>query len=164
MIKYQMYWALLLLFGSCTDRSSESFFQHQNSSAMQKQEIKKIEAVLEQYQRALNSSDAVLAQSLYTEAGIFMPTEAPSAVGSENILQSYQYIFSQIQLNIEFFIEEVKVENKLAFATTSSKGTTLIHASGATIPEANRELFVFEKMEEEWKIARYMFNKTSTQK
>jgi hypothetical protein len=48
----------------------------------------------------------------------------------------------------------------MAFAVTSSKGTTLIHATGATVPEENRELFVFEKDNGAWRIARYMFNKT----
>jgi ketosteroid isomerase-like protein len=63
-------------------------------------------------------------------------------------------------LNIKFFIEEIQVEGNMAFAVTSSKGTTLIKATGDTIPEANRELFVFDKVNGEWKIARYMFNKT----
>lgn len=89
-----------------------------------------------------------------------MPTEAPSAIGQENILKSYEFIFTQIQLNIEFYIDEIAVEGDFAFAVTSSKGTTLIHATGDTIPEANRELFVFEKVNGDWKIARYMFNKT----
>ena len=89
-----------------------------------------------------------------------MPTEAPSGIGSEGILKSYEYVFSQIQLNIEFFIEEIQVEGNMAFAVTSSKGTTLIYATNETVPEENRELFVFEKADGEWKIARYMFNKT----
>ena len=89
-----------------------------------------------------------------------MPTEAPSGIGSEGILQSYRFVFSRIQLNIEFFTEEIQVEGNMAYAVTSSKGTTLIRASGDTIPEANRELFVFEKVDGVWKIARYMFNKT----
>ena len=127
---------------------------------MQKQEKAAIEALLQTYKKSLNTSDADLAASLYTKDGIFMPTEAPSAVGTANILKSYEFIFTQIQLNIEFFIEEIVVENDLAYAVTSSKGTTLIHANGATVREANRELFVFEKVEGEWKIARYMFNKT----
>ena len=92
-----------------------------------------------------------------------MPTEAPSGVGSEGLLKSYEFVFSQIQLTIEFFIEEIVVEGNMAFAVTSSKGTTLIRANGQTIPEANRELFVFEKVSDEWKIARYMFNKTEPQ-
>ena len=127
---------------------------------MQKEEKQKIEALLSEYKKALNTSDAKLAQSLYTKDGVFMPTEAPSGIGSENILNSYEYVFSQIQLNIEFFIEEIEVEGNMAFAVTSSLGTTLIHATGDTIPEANRELFVFEKVNGDWKIARYMFNKT----
>ena len=130
------------------------------SETMQKEEKQNIEALLGEYQRALNTSDAKLAQSLYTRDGIFMPTEAPSGIGPEGILKSYEYIFSQIQLNIEFIIEEVQVDESMAFAVTNSEGTTLIHATGDTIPEANRELFVFEKVDNQWKIARYMFNKT----
>lgn len=133
----------------------------QNEMTMENQEKQAIEQLLNQYQQSLNTSDAKLAQSLYTRDGIFMPTEAPSGIGSEQILQSYEFVFSQIQLNIEFFIEEIQIEGDMAFAVTSSKGTTLIHATGDTIPEANRELFVFEKVNGDWKIARYMFNKTA---
>ncbi|MBK7337464.1 MAG: DUF4440 domain-containing protein [Saprospirales bacterium] len=110
----------------------------ENPEIMEKQEKQKIEALLSEYQKSLNTSDATLAQSLYTKDGIFMPTEAPSGIGAEGILKSYEYVFSQIQLSIEFFIEEIQVEGNMAFAVTSSKGTTLIHATGDTIPEANR--------------------------
>jgi len=147
---------------SCTqqEKSDSNTNTTENREIMEKQEKQKIESLLSEYQKSLNTSDAKLAQSLYTKDGIFMPTEAPSGIGSEGILKSYEYVFSQIQLNIEFFIEEIQVEGNMAFAVTSSKGTTLIHATGDAIPEANRELFVFEKVGGEWKIARYMFNKT----
>lgn len=127
---------------------------------MEKQEKQKIETLLSVYEKSLNTSDAKLAQSLYTKDGIFMPTEAPSGIGSEGILKAYEFVFSQIQLNIKFFIEEIQIEGNMAFAITSSKGTVKIHANGVEVPEANRELFVFEKADGEWKIARYMFNKT----
>ncbi|MCB0284674.1 MAG: nuclear transport factor 2 family protein [Calditrichaeota bacterium] len=131
---------------------------------MQKEEKQKIENLLNEYQKSLNTSDAKLVQSLYTKDGIFMPTEAPSGIGSEGILKSYEYVFSQIKLNIEFFIEEIEVEQNMAYAVTNSRGTVKIHANGIEVPEANRELFVFEKVDGEWKIARYMFNKTETKK
>lgn len=134
-----------------------------NSEIMDKQDKQDIEILLNQYKKSLNTSDATLATSLYTKDGIFMPTEAPSAVGREQIKASYEFVFSQIQLTIEFFIEEILIEGDMAFATTSSKGTTLIHANGQTVPEENRELFVFEKIDGNWKIARYMFNKTKPQ-
>ena len=151
----------ILLMASCTGQNqSESINQSQKSEVMEKVTKENIEKLLVTYKTSLNTSDAALAQSLYTNDGIFMPSGAPSAIGSDNILKSYEYIFSQIQLTIEFYIEEIVVEGDLAFATTSSKGTTLINATGDTVPEANRELFVLEKVDEEWKIARYMFNKT----
>lgn len=150
------------LFTACQESGTNEPNQSEvpNQETMQKEDKQKIESLLGEYQKALNTSDAKLAQSLYTTDGIFMPTEAPSGIGTEGILKSYEYVFSQIQLNIEFFIEEIEVEGNMAFAVTSSKGTTLIRATGDTVPEANRELFVFEKIDSTWKIARYMFNKT----
>lgn len=156
----------MLMMGSCNETSNR---ENPNNSTekteiMEKQEKEKIEQLLGVYETSLNTSDAGLAQSLYTRDGIFMPTEAPSGIGSEAILKSYEYVFSQIQLNIKFYIEEIQVDENMAFAVTSSKGSTLIHATGDTIPEANRELFVFEKVNGDWKIARYMFNKTEPKK
>lgn len=152
----------LLLIASCGKKQNQESNQvsTQKTEIMQKEEKQKIENLLSEYEKSLNNSDAELAQSLYTKDGIFMPTEAPSGIGSKGILKSYEYVFSQIQLNIEFFIEEIEVEGNMAFAVTSSKGTVKIHANGVKVPEANRELFVFEKVDGEWKIARYMFNKT----
>lgn len=156
----------ITIMASCTDNSNQESTKNltEKTKIMEKQEKQKIEALLSAYEKSLNTSDAKLAQSLYTKDGIFMPTEAPSGIGSEGILKSYEYVFSQIQLNIEFFIEEIQVEGNMAFAVTSSKGTTLIRATGDTVPEANRELFVFEKVDGVWKIARYMFNKTEPRK
>lgn len=152
---------MLVILTSCNNKN-QSIDQNQEKEIenMEKKDKQQIEQLLSEYKKSLNSSDAKLAQSLYTKDGVFMPSGAPSAIGSENILKSYEFIFSQIQLNIEFYIDEILVEGEFAFATTSSKGTTLIHASGETIPEENRELFVFEKVNNVWKIARYMFNKT----
>jgi len=153
---------VIVVMASCNQQENKESTNNTtiNTEIMEKQEKENIEKLLGEYQKSLNTSDAKLAQSLYSKDGIFMPTEAPSGIGSEGILKSYEYVFSQIQLNIEFFIEEIQVEGDMAFAVTSSKGTTLIHATGDTIPEANRELFVFEKVDGNWKIARYMFNKT----
>ena len=145
------------ILSSCQNKS-ESLIK--NIETMEKLEKQKIEELLNVYKKSLNTSDAQLAQSLYTKDGVFMPTGAPSGIGTEGILKSYEFVFSQIQLNIEFFIEEIEVEGNMAYAVTSSKGTVKILANGAEAPEANRELFVFEKIDGEWQIARYMFNKT----
>lgn len=150
----------IILMASCNEKQDSKQNLTSKTEIMQKEEKQKIEALLSEYKKSLNTSDAQLAQSLYTKDGIFMPTEGPSGIGSEGLLKSYEFVFSQIKLNIEFFIEEIVVEGNMAFAVTSSKGTVKILANGVEAPEANRELFVFEKVDGEWKIARYMFNKT----
>jgi len=118
-----------------------------------------IEKVLFAYRDALNASDVNKVLPLYTNDGVFMPSNAPSAIGQEQVKASYEFVFKTIQLNIEFFIDEIVVNGDYAFALTTSKGTTLIRANGQTVAEENRELFVFQKTSGQWKIARYMFNK-----
>lgn len=155
-----LYLFAAIIMVSCNEKQESVEITKEKTEIMIKEEKQKIEALLSEYKKSLNTSDAKLAQSLYTKDGIFMPTQAPSGIGSEGILKSYEFVFSQIQLNIEFFIEEIEVEGNMAFAVTSSKGTVKILANGVEAPEENRELFVFEKVDGEWKIARYMFNKT----
>ena len=120
-----------------------------------------IAALLDRYETALNASDVDAVLQLYAPDGVFMPSSAPTAEGADQIRASYEFVFSTIQLAISFSIDEIGVHGDLAFARTGSKGTVKILAEGASVPEANRELFVFEKHRGEWKIARYMFNKTS---
>lgn len=125
----------------------------------QSKEKSAIEKLLFAYRDALNASDVGQVLPLYTNDGVFMPSNAPSAVGQEQVKAAYEFVFSQIQLSIEFYIDEIVVNGDYAFARTISKGTTLIHANGQTVAEENRELFVLQKSEGQWKIARYMFNK-----
>jgi len=118
-----------------------------------------IKDLLFAYRDALNASSTDQVIPLYTTDGVFMPTGFPSAVGTDQVRQAYDGVFANIKLSIEFFIDEVEVDGDHAFARTTSRGSTLIHATGETVPEENRELFVLQRTEGGWKIARYMFNK-----
>ncbi len=153
---------LLLLTASCQDeQKNNSITNNQNQTKMKTTtEQSAIEKLLFSYRDALNTSDVSKVLTLYTKDGVFMPTNAPTAKGQEQLKGSYEFVFKSIQLNIEFFIDEITVDGNQAYAVTSSKGTTLIHANGQTVPEENRELFVLAKENGQWKISRYMFNKT----
>ncbi len=120
-----------------------------------------IETLLDTYERALNTADAGLAASLYAPEGIFMPLFLPTAEGSE-IVGSYEQIFAAIKLEIAFHVDDLSIDGDTAHALTRSKGHVTLLESGTRAPEFNRELFVFERREGDWKIARYMFNKTSS--
>ena len=119
-----------------------------------------IENLLYAYRDALNASDTSNVLTLYTTDGLFMPTQAPSARGSEQLKSAYDFVFSNIQLDIAFHIDEIVITGNHVYAVTHSQGSTLIHATGETVAEENRELFVLAQENGAWKIARYMFNKT----
>ena len=122
---------------------------------------KQIHALLDRYEAALNASDVGAVLELYADDGVFMPSSAPTAEGTEAVRSAYEFVFSTIRLNIRFTVDEIVIDGTTAFARTGSKGTVTVLAEGVTAPEENRELFVFQKRDGAWKIARYIFNKTS---
>lgn len=150
---------LLLLVAACQNKTENQPNVLNQTSMDQTTEKKAIEKLLFSYRDALNASDVTKVLPLYTNDGVFMPSNAPSAIGQVQVKAAYEFVFSQIQLNIEFYIDEIVVNGEYAFARTTSKGTTLIHANKQTVAEENRELFVLQQQNGEWKIARYMFNK-----
>jgi uncharacterized protein (TIGR02246 family) len=153
--------SLILLMASYKNQTENKSVTNKKQTEMNATTEKTaIEKLLFSYRDALNTSDVSKVLSLYTQDGVFMPTNAPTAKGQEQLKGSYEFVFKAIQLNIEFFIEEIIVSGDYAYAVTNSKGTTLIHANGQTVPEENRELFVLAKENGQWKISRYMFNKT----
>lgn len=125
---------------------------------MENLENASIEATLNTYFNSLNASDVQTAVGCYTADGVFMPTKFPTARGTDQLDAAYKNVFQAIQLNVTVKIEEIIVRDDIAFASTVSTGTTLIHATGETIPEENREFFLLRKDNGKWKIARYMFN------
>ncbi len=120
-----------------------------------------IEATLKKYEAALNASDVAGVLALYAEDGVFMPTEAPTAVGKEQIRAAYEHVFGTIKFDIVFSIDEIVQHGDFAFARTLSKGKVTVLAKGVTLHAEHRELFVLKKTDDGWKIARYMFNKMS---
>lgn len=118
-----------------------------------------IEKLIFAYRDALNASDANKVVSLYTSQGVLLANAAPTAEGAEQVKGTYQYVFDNYKYNLEFTIIEIIVNGNYAFARSTSKGSFIIKASGQTVADENRELFVFEKVNGNWKIARYMYNK-----
>lgn len=114
------------------------------------------------YEKALNESDTEAVMRLYAQDGVFMPQNSPSSVGANAVRSAYVAVFNTIKLTVKFEIAEIKqLSPEWVLARTNSAGTVRINATGAVIPEANQELFVFEKHGGSWKIARYCFSTTN---
>jgi uncharacterized protein (TIGR02246 family) len=122
-----------------------------------------IRSVMSSYEAALNASNAAAVMPLYTQDGVFMAPNFQSAIGKAALRQAYDAVFKAITLKVKFTIDELVVmSSQWAFVRTNSAGTQKINATGAVSPEANQELFIFEKGDDGiWRIARYSFSTTN---
>jgi uncharacterized protein (TIGR02246 family) len=126
---------------------------------------KAVVAVLAKYQDALNQSDTDAVMKLYAPDGVFMPQNSPSSVGGEEVRRVYDAVFRTIKLTVKFNVAEVvEMAPNWVFARTNSAGTVKVLASDASSPEANQELFLFQKIDGVWKIARYCFSTTNPER
>ena len=115
------------------------------------EERQAIEATLLRYEKTLNESDVKGVLELYAPDGVFMPSGAPSAIGTEEVRAAYEHVFATIRLDIKFTIDEIVQSGDYAFARTISRGQVTILAEGVTAPEENRELFVLQKRDGAWR-------------
>ena len=122
-----------------------------------------IEDVLEAYETALNASDTDKVLAVFAPDGVFMAPNNPSAVGADTIRAAYNGIFQAITFDTELTVAEVvQVAPTWAFVRTSSNGHVTVNAIKQRVPDANHELFIFQKGNDDaWKIARYSFATTN---
>jgi uncharacterized protein (TIGR02246 family) len=121
-----------------------------------------IAAVLAKYQDALNQSDTNAVMNLYASDGVFMPQHFPSSVGAAAVRKAYDAVFDAITLSVKFEVAEIKqLAPDWAIARTNSAGIVKVNATGQSGPEANQELFAYQKIGAVWGIARYCFSTTN---
>jgi uncharacterized protein (TIGR02246 family) len=123
---------------------------------------KAVAEALSKYQDALNKSDTDAVMKLYAFDAVFMPQNSPSSVGTDEVRGAYDAVFQTIKLTVKFNVAEVvEIAPNWVFARTNSAGTVKVHPTGSGGPEANQELFLFQKIDGAWKIARYCFSTTN---
>jgi uncharacterized protein (TIGR02246 family) len=122
-----------------------------------------VRGVVLSYEAALNGSNTEAVMPLYSEDGVFMAPNNQSADGRAAVRRAYDAVFNAITLKVKFTIAELVVMSpQWAFVRTNSTGTQTLNATGATSAEANQELFIFKKNEDnKWRIARYSFSTTN---
>ncbi len=99
---------------------------------------------------------------LYTDDSVLMAQNFPSVRSAKDIRTWYDNCFKTITLNVKFDIKEIVItSDEYAFASTTSTGTQKDNRSGKMSHEGNHELFVIQKVDGVWKLARYCFSTTN---
>ncbi|MCX4904803.1 SgcJ/EcaC family oxidoreductase [Streptomyces sp. NBC_00878] len=123
------------------------------------QQCAEIVEVLKNYERSLNASDVAGVVRLYTDDAVFLPPQAPTAVGIDAVRATYAGLFQTLRLSLTFEVAEVNVVSPdWAFLRSSSTGTATVLANGTQLPSSNHELFVLHRNHTHWKLARYSFS------
>jgi uncharacterized protein (TIGR02246 family) len=133
------------------------------ASADESADKKAILEVLKAYEQALNDSDAAAVTNLYTADAVLMAANYKPAEGRETIQKVYEGLFKAVKLDIKFDVDEVvPASDDWAFARTHSKFTIKVAGSDAApMEDANQELFVLQKVDGKWQIARYSYSSTN---
>ena len=93
--------------------------------------------------------------------GVLMAQESPTCIGAAAIRAAYDGMFGAIALAIKFEIAEIRqLAPDWVLLRSTSSGTITLKAAGQSVPEGNQELFLFQKLDGIWKIARYCFSTT----
>ncbi|KAI9717826.1 MAG: hypothetical protein M1828_007065 [Chrysothrix sp. TS-e1954] len=140
-------------------------FEHFDDMSPVSNDEQSIKATLLAYRDGLNTASVENCIGLYSSQGMCMPQHAPASTGRSELTTCYQNFFNMLKFDVEFDIKEVHVfTDTWAFARTTSAGTTTLVQNGQKNHEANQELFVMEKEQGKWKIARYCFCTTNPPK
>ncbi len=121
----------------------------------------KIRELISVYQIALNNEEIEKIPTLYSDQAIFMPPEIPAINGVEEIVHTYEYLFSQFDFELEFDIKEVVIAENFAYVLSNSEGIITLESSETEETSKNQEIFILIKEDANWKISRYMFNSWS---
>lgn len=144
---------------SASTETDVSATEQETASTINKSEDEKeIRQLLKSYRDALAESDPEKVTENYTADGVVMGPGSPTAIGEE-LSDTYAGIFSNVGLDLDFTVANMIIGEKYAVVQSTSDGTATVVATGDQAPEQNRELFIMEKEEGTWKIARYMYNK-----
>lgn len=114
--------------------------------------------VVEDYFKALNESQLAIIVGLYHKDSVFLPNNASAVRGIDEITKAYRTLFEKVRLNTDYVYYHVSVHGDIAIVESQANGTLTILESKKAVPANDKELFVLRKINNKWKIDRYMFN------
>jgi len=121
----------------------------------------KILELISDYQNVLNNEEIEKIPTLFSEQAIFMPPDIPAINGVEEIVLTYEYLFSQFDFELEFDIKEIVISENFAYVHSNSEGTITLKSNKTEETSKNQEIFILIKEGNDWKISKYMFNSWS---
>lgn len=121
--------------------------------------------VVNRYQDALNSGNIDTILSLYGKTSYSQWNNKVTADTTEKRRQQYTDLFKTEKFVTEFGYDSVYVNGDMAYVRTHHHVGQVVTVlkDGSKVLDKNREIFVLEKQEGQWKIVIYTFNTNPVQ-
>jgi len=117
-----------------------------------------IQNTLVDYAKALNTADIAAIPAFYTNDGKFMPEGHKTITNAALLKKAAGNHLVKSAFHIEYIIEDIIVEDEYAFVLANAKTLQKEGVNGTIIGKTSRDFFILRKVEETWKICRYIFN------
>lgn len=114
--------------------------------------------LLDDYAAMLSTGASELIPSFYAEDGLFMPNKLKSFSKSDIIITTSGSFLVESDFEIEFTDKNIVIEGNYAFVSAIAKTSSRDSLTRKITSNTTRDFFVLRKIDNEWKIYRYMFN------
>jgi len=133
---------------------------NESNPSMNNADTRAVTNLVTDYLNTINRSDLDGMVRFYASDAALMPEYSDAAVGLAEIRKAYQALFESFSLHATISVDEVvQMAPDWVFARCHSSGTMTVAQTGQPGPLiANQELFIFQKINGSWKIARYSFS------
>jgi ketosteroid isomerase-like protein len=126
------------------------------------QETKSISDFINAFSEALGRSDNKIGSTFYTEDGLFLPNNYPT-ISKDQLDKAKGTFLKNKKFNITYVIDEIVVKENFAFVQAEATATTTELNDDLSFTVVSRDLFILNKIDNAWKIYRYMFNDFTTE-
>lgn len=122
------------------------------------EQTKPIQKLIDSYALALNSADVKSIPAFFTEDGTFMPQDHKTLTRSDLLRIGSNNHLMKSGFHIKYDIENILLEDQLAFVTAKAITSQKDKSSNAHIRKSSRDFFVLKPANDQWKILVYIFN------
>ncbi len=118
-----------------------------------------IQAMAEEFVRAINEGDAETLVALFTDDAVRMPPNEPAVTGKEALEAQYRAEFAQFDIDLNWTLEEIVVVGEWAYYRAGYTVSVTPRAGGESAREIGKILDILERGSGgSWKIARHIWN------
>jgi len=120
-----------------------------------------VAAPVEAYIAGLNAHDLDGVINSFTDDVAVMPPEAETVVGLAAARAEYIHRFTMFDYGRVLHVDEWFADGDVAVVRCHTTGLLTVKATGVVLEVVARELFGLQRVDGQWKIRCYMFNRTS---